>query len=275
MGVGLRHVVSDETLGGGRRIVTPLTTGPTVSQERPFPPYPRDTQGVYPQWIGHSQQQEAPTASAQPKLDALSMPLPATQGPTFQPFLQTQPPMTNEYFGYRKMPNLPPPSSKTSQDLNAQEAASASLPTASGSHHTAFGEKHRQNSSSSLYYSCGQVSVTPIGHTQEEFKLKVSRQRRSRLKEHTILPLKIIQYKPNGADDTAQLPVQPPQESIVWETRPLADHVKDKSEDLMLTSIFQNGFFLGENTLTKMADDALSAAVDRHPQGIPAVLSMH
>ncbi|KAG1719055.1 hypothetical protein EDD22DRAFT_855118 [Suillus occidentalis] len=274
MGVGLRHVVSDETLGGGRRIVTPLTTGPTVSQERPFPPYPRDTQGVYPQWIGHSQQPEAPTASAQPKLDALSMPLPAMQGPTFQPFLQTQPPMNNEYFGYRKTPNLPPPSSKTLQDPNAQETASASLPTASGSHHTAFGERHGKNSSSSLYYSRGQVSVTPIGHTQEEVKLKVSRQRRSRLKEHSMLPLKIIQYKPNDVDDTAQLPIQPPQESIVWQTRPLAEHVKDKSEDLMLTSIFQNGFFLGENTLTQMADDALSAAVDRHPQGKAGDLKM-
>jgi hypothetical protein len=173
------------------------------------------------------------------------MPLPETQGSTFQHFLPTQPPINSDYFDLYKTPRLPPPSFQSPQDLNAQEAGSASLPAGS-SYHTMSSKKHRRDSLSLLCHHHGQSSTTPIAHTQEDVRLKLSCQRsingRSNLKEHAMLPLKIIHYKPSGPNDTAQLPITPLQ-TIVVPTQSL-EQVKDESHALMVILIFENGFFL-------------------------------
>ncbi|KAG2114900.1 hypothetical protein BD769DRAFT_1391401 [Suillus cothurnatus] len=165
----------------------------------------------------------------------------------------------------RKHPQLPPPSFQSPQDLNAQEAGSASLPAGS-SYHTTSSKKHRRDSLSLLCHRHGQSSTTPIAHTQEDVRLKLSCQRsingRSNLKERAMLPLKIIHYKPSGPNDTAQLPITPPQ-TIVVPTQSL-EQVKDESHALMVILIFENGFFPDEATLEKMANDALNTAIDQH-----------
>lgn len=262
VGVSLRHTVSEETLGSSRRIDPPLTQFRdtaylTRSQQQPFPTYQQDIQNFHLPLMDYSLRQETPTATSQLNLEWPSEPQPMMQGSTFQHFLQTKPPMSDVYLNLYAPPRLPPHFIPTSQDSSA------------GSHRTAYG-KHGKDSSSSLGSHCA----------QEDVKSRLGHQRgvtgRRKLKERSA-STKFIEWKPNTDDTARSLRTKQPLRTIMVQSQSL---VEDKSHTLMVTSLFEKGFFPTEDALDDMANQALNTAVAQHPgpDGIyfvPDILCLH
>jgi hypothetical protein len=150
--------------------------------------------------------------------------------------------VNNNYSNLHKPVSLPPPPFPTSQDVNAHPGM------------------HGQDSSSVSHHR-GNTSTTPLGRGQEEIKSKLARPRPAKNRDRAIRQLKFIEYQPNAQTKSPVVPLQPFVDVLTL------GKIFTTSQDSMMDSIFNIGFFPPPAMLDQMANDALDAAISTYPDG--------